>query len=107
MNRAKDKHIIFMRAKNQSLLPPYDIKNASKVLLFYKAFIVVVMLSMLAIGGIILILSATSVKARGAYSFPCIAQEREAERNPLNLTPVNTGVGKPRLPCALFYCYWR
>jgi hypothetical protein len=27
----------------------------------------------------------------------------EAERNPLNLTPVNTGVGKPTLPCVLFY----
>jgi len=28
---------------------------------------------------------------------------REAERNPLNLTPVNTGVGKPPLPCALLF----
>ena len=35
-----------------------------------------------------------------------VSLERKAERYPLNLTPVNTGVGKPRLPCALFYCYW-
>jgi len=31
-----------------------------------------------------------------------LAAERQAERNPLNLIPVNTGVGKPELPRALF-----
>ena len=41
-------------AHNQALLTLYDIKNALKVLLFYKAFIVVMMLTVLAICAIIL-----------------------------------------------------
>jgi hypothetical protein len=54
MNRVKNELITFLKTNNQSLLTLYDIKKAAKVILIYKAFIVVMMLTVLAIRGIIL-----------------------------------------------------
>lgn len=69
--------------------------------LFNKIFIVMPALTYLAICNIFLYLRPTSVKARGASKIYV-----EAEKYPLNLTPVNTGVGKPpTFPCALFCCF--
>jgi len=53
-DQGKNEFIIFLRTNNQLLLTLYDIKKAAKVILFYKAFIVVMMLTVLAIRGIIL-----------------------------------------------------